>query len=177
MIDDKLRESAKYNISNGSNSRRKATVAPIILTTSLFAAFFGLTTSANAGQCIKNDSGASLKVTWYNAGGHKDDKASNSNLTAGFSACQNNSNLGFAIVECNGCGWTTSFTKGLITVGEAFAAGFCAVADGCGSPIPSNFGLDAAKDAISKKKGKFIIAPAKGKTATVKGNALGLKVE
>lgn len=145
---------------------------------------FGLlfTSIASAGQCIKNDSGASLDVTWYNANGHKDNNASNHNLTFGNKACQNNSNLGYAHIHCNACAFADEFTDAAIVVGGVATVGAICVASGgslCG--IAANMATPAITAAINSvppgMEGKLLAVPGHGKTVRVKGNAFGLKFD
>ena len=140
----------------------------------------GFTGSAFAKQCIKNESGAVLNVTWHNSEGKKDKNASNHSLSVGFKACQNNKNLGWAEIKCSGCIFAEIAAKAAITVAGSVAFGVCTAATGGGCAMASPVFEVATQAAIMSippaYKGKMIVVPNKGKTAVVKGNAFGLKV-
>jgi len=132
-------------------------------------------------QCIYNNSGTSLKVTWYNASGKKDKGASNNDLTVWKQACQNNDKLGFAKIECNGCAWAEAAAKTAIVVGATGAFGVCVVATGGECVAEAPLFAEATYEAIMAVppafKGKLIVVPNKGKTVKIEGNAFGLKVK
>jgi hypothetical protein len=101
------------------------------LTNLLFIVVFLIATSSTAfasEQCIKNNSGAILNVTWHNHKGKVDDNASNSNLTVGYEACQDNTNLGFAVVTCSGCIFAQIAAQTAVAAGGAGAYGVCMAA-------------------------------------------------
>ncbi len=152
----------------------------IILTLSIGLVFTN-SEAAEAKQCIYNDSATVLKVTWYNANAHKDDGASNDSLSFGNQACQDNSNLGFAQIECSGCIWGEVAAKTAVVAGGAGAFGVCVVASGgpCASQIQTfAAGTAAAVQAIPPAfNGKLVVVPNKGKTVKIGGNAFGLQAE
>lgn len=137
--------------------------------------------AGNAAQCIYNDSATVLKVTWYNANADKDKNASNNSLSFGFKACQNNSNLGFAIIECNGCAWAEGSAKAAIIAGGIGAFGACIIASGgecLGEFELFGAAVGAAVAAVPPSfKGKLVVVPDRGKTAKIGGNAFGLRIE
>lgn len=137
--------------------------------------------AAEARQCIYNDSGTVLNVTWYNQNAHKDDNASNHSLSFGQQACQDNSNLGFAEIECSGCIWGEVAAKTAVVAGGAGAFGVCVVASGgkCASQIQTfAAGTAAAVQAIPPAfNGKLVVVPDRGRTMKIGGNAFGLRVE
>ena len=137
--------------------------------------------AAEAKQCIYNDSATDLKVTWYNANAQKDHGASNDSLSFGYQACQNNSNLGFAQIECNGCIWGEVAAKTAVIAGGAGAFGVCVIASGgeCAAEVELFAGATAAAvEAIPPAfNGKLVVVPNKGKTVKIGGNAFGLQAE
>ena len=147
----------------------------------LVAFSFGFSAkSAEAKQCIYNNSGASLKVTWYNSKADKDKGASNDNLTVGFQACQNNPKLGFAVIECNGCAWGEAAAKTAVIAVGAGAFGVCVVATSgeclMEGPLFVEATIEAVKAIPPAFKGKLVVVPNKGKTTKIEGNAFGLKI-
>ena len=159
----------------------------------MFKRFFGLclmlatisigfsVKSAEAKQCIYNDSGTSLKVTWYNNKAGKDKGASDNDLTFGRKACQDNPKLGFAVIECNGCAWAEAAAKTAVIAGATGAFGVCVVATAGECLMEGPLFVEAtilAVQAIPPHfKGKIVVVPNKGKTIKIKGNAFGLKVD
>ena len=141
----------------------------------------GFTGSAFAKQCIKNESGAVLNVTWHNAAGKNDNSASNHSLSVGFQACQNNKNLGWAEVECSGCIFAELAAKAAVTIGGAGAYGVCVAVTSGGCVMAGGLfsaGTAAAVNAIPPAyNGRKILVPNKGKTIVVSGNAFGLRVK
>jgi len=150
---------------------------PLLL---LFAFVIGLPNSALAKQCIKNDSGAVLDITWYNSEGKHDENASNHSVSVGFEACQDNKNLGFAHIACSGCIFAELSAQTAVTLAGAGAYGVCVVATGGGCALAAGVfeaGTQAAVMSIPPAfKGKKVAVPNRGKTMVVKGNAFGLKV-
>jgi hypothetical protein len=141
---------------------------------------FILPNSAMARQCIYNNSGAVLDVSWHNSKGNNDNSASNHSLSVGFQACQDNSNLGFAVIECNGCIFAELAAQTAVTVGGAGAYGLCLAASGGSCAMAGaifEVATEAAVQAIPPAfNGAMVIVPDKGKTVKVEGNAFGLKV-
>ena len=150
----------------------------IIFLTLLMVA--GFTGNALAQQCIKNDSGAVLNVTWHNSSGKKDSGASNHSLSVGFQACQNNKNLGWAEVECSGCIFAQLAAQAAVTAGGTGAYGVCLAATGGGCVMAGGLFAAGTSFAVASipaaYSGRKIIVPNKGKTVHVSGNAFGLKV-
>jgi hypothetical protein len=150
--------------------------------TFLFLAFFliAIPTTVFAKQCIKNSSGAVLDITWHNQQGKVDNNASNHSLSFGFEACQNNTNLGFAVVRCSGCIFAELSAQAAVTVGGAGAFGVCVAATGGGCTLAGGLFAAATEAAIAQIPpafgGKKIIVPDKGKTVVVNGNAFGLEI-
>jgi hypothetical protein len=153
--------------------------------TLIFALVLGTTflsaSEGNAAQCIYNDSATDLKVTWYNNNAHKDSGSSNNSLSLGFQACQNNSNLGFAVIECNGCAWAEGSAKAAIIAAGIGAFGVCIVASGgeCAAEFEL-FGAavtEAVQAVPPAFNGKLVVVPDKGKTVKIGGNAFNLRVE
>jgi hypothetical protein len=81
-------------------------------------------------QCIKNNSGTSLNVAWYNTAGKKHNASSNANLTLGFTSCKesNKSGLSYAVVNCNGCALAKPFAQAGIAIGGGVLLGACGAA-------------------------------------------------
>lgn len=152
----------------------------VVLSLSL-SALLGNSEAAQAKQCVYNDSGAVLNVTWYNANGHKDDGSSNSSLSVGFQACQDNSNLGFAQIQCNGCIWAEVAAKTAVIAGGAGAFGVCVIASGGQCTAASGIFVTATTQAVQAIppafNGKLVVVPNQGSTIKIGGNAFGLKVE
>lgn len=146
-----------------------------------FVAFAGFSGEAEAKQCIYNDSGAVLKVYWYNANGHHDSNATNESLSFGFQACQDNKNLGFAEVKCSGCVFAEAAAKTAIIMGGSSAFGVCVIATEGGCAFMAEFAADAIYEAVQAVppsfSGKMIVVPDRGKTVKIGGNAFGLKIE
>ena len=153
-------------------------MAVLCLTVIMSACISG---SASAKQCIKNESGAVLNVTWHNAAGKNDNSASNHSLSVGFQACQNNKNLGWAEVECSGCIFAELAAKAAVTIGGSGAYGVCVAVTSGGCVMAGGLfsaGTAAAVNAIPPAyNGRKILVPNKGKTIVVSGNAFGLKVK
>lgn len=138
-------------------------------------------TNAEASQCIYNNSGTSLNITWYNSQGKIDNNSSNANLLFGQKACQNNSNQGWATVQCNGCAFAEAAAKGSIIAASAGAFGVCVFTTGgvCAASLP---GMAYATYQLVETippafKGKLVLVPNLGNTIKVSGNAFGLKIE
>jgi hypothetical protein len=154
----------------------------IVLGLSMGLLFAGSDTAEAASkQCIYNDSATILKVTWYNPSGGKDKGASNDSLSYGFKACQDNKNLGWAVIECQGCGWAEASAKAAVILGGAGAYGVC-VYQTKGECTGNLEGFaEATAYAVSQIpdsfKGKMVVVPDKGKTQNITGNAFGLKVK
>lgn len=131
-------------------------------------------------QCIKNNSGAVLNVTWHNQNGKLDKNASNHSLSVGLQACQDNAEQGFAVIECSGCIFAELAAHAAVTVGGAGAYGVCLAATAGGCAMAGGIfaaGTTAAIQAIPPAyNGKKVIVPDKGKTVVVEGNAFGLKI-
>jgi hypothetical protein len=150
--------------------------------TFLFLAIFliAIPTTAFAKQCIKNNAGAVLDVTWHNQQGKVDDNASNHSLSFGFKACQNNSKLGFAVVRCSGCIFAELSAQAAVTLGGAGAFGVCVAATAGGCSMAGGVFAALTSAAVAQIPpafvGKKIIVPDKGKTVVVNGNAFGLKI-
>lgn len=147
----------------------------------LIGALAGFSGEAAAKQCIYNDSGAVLKVYWYNANGHHDHNATNESLSAGFQACQNNDHLGFAEIKCSGCIFAEVAAKTAIVAAGTSAFGVCVAATDGGCEFATEFFVDAIVEAVQAVPpafdGKMIVIPDHGKTIKIGGNAFGLKVE
>ena len=147
----------------------------------LIGALAGFSGEAAAKQCIYNDSGAVLKVYWYNHNGHHDHNATNESLSAGFQACQNNDNLGFAEIKCSGCIFAEAAAKTSIVAAGTSAFGVCLLATGGGCGFAGEIFADAVVEAVQAVPpafdGKMIVVPDHGKTIRIGGNAFGLKVE
>ena len=150
----------------------------------LIAAFtlfsFGAIT-AEAKQCIYNNSGAVIDVQWLNSKGKKDNNSSGT-IGVWSESCQNNSKVGSAVITTSGCVFALLAAQSAVFAGGQVAYGVCVVATdgGCAmaggafeaateaaiSAIPSNYG------------GKLIVAPNKGKSIKIGGNCLsGLKIQ
>lgn len=148
-------------------------------------------------QCVKNMSATSLDVTFYNAAGKKDKKASNHDLTVGMQTCQNNKNVGSVRIKCNGCQFADDIARGAVVVGGvALVAGACmtvaapacagAGATGAGASMS---GLTLAMPVISaaiiggtlaipnSEEGSKRIFIKKGKTVTVTGTAFKIEIK
>ena len=153
----------------------------LVLSLLLLGALTGFPSAADAKQCIYNDSGAVLKVYWYNSEGHHDSNATNESLSFGFQACQDNKNLGFAEVKCSGCVFAEAAAKTAIIMGGASAFGVCVIVTDGGCAFMAEFAADAIYEAVQAVppsfSGKMIIVPDRGKTVKIGGNAFGLKVE
>jgi hypothetical protein len=153
----------------------------IVLGLSMGLLFAGSDTAEAASkQCIYNDSATILKVTWYNPSGGKDKGASNDSLSYGFKACQDNKNLGFAVIECQDCTWAEASAKAGVIYGKNGAFGVCvfATAEECTENLEGF--AEATAYAVSQIppsfKGKMVVVPDDGKTQTITGSAFGLKV-
>ena len=153
----------------------------LLLSFLLIGSAFGFSDEAAAKQCIYNDSGAVLKVDWYNANGHHDSSASNDSLSVGFQACQDNSNLGFAQIQCSGCEFAEAAAKVAIVAAGTSAFGVCMVASGGGCEFAGEIFAEAVIEAVQAVppafNGKMIAVPDHGKTVRVTGNAFGLQVQ
>ncbi len=133
---------------------------------------------AYAAQCLYNHSATALNVKWYNASGNKDSNASNSSLSYGKQACQNNDKIGYVVVTCNDCSLAADMAKAAVITGGIAATMACiaGTAGECLEQVP-----DAA-DIISQfvdmipapEKGKFTAVIQKGETVYVNGDAFGL---
>lgn len=156
---------------------REFLVLPLLLI-GFIAGFSG---EAEAKQCVYNDSGAVLKVYWYNSQGHHDSNATNESLSFGFSACQDNKNLGFAEIKCSGCIFAEAAAKAAIVAAGTSAFGVCVLATEGGCGFAAEIFADAVYEAVEAVppsfSGKMIVVPDKGKTIKIGGNAFGLKVE
>ena len=169
-------------IAIGSRLKMNPIKLLIVLCVTLAASSAVSVTSANAAkQCIKNNSGTILDVTWYNKHAKVDKQATNHNLTYGFQACQDNPELGFAEIKCKGCQWATPAAKTAIIAGVGAAWGTCIYvsAGNCALLItPVLLGTYSAVSYVPKSfHGKFIVVPAKGKTIRITGNAFELNVK
>ena len=143
----------------------------------IFTMALSFSTNANAAkQCIYNNSGASINVIWHNSAGKIDKNASNENLTAGFAACQDNRNLGYATFECNGCKVATQFAKaatgiagGVVIVGCILASGgLCAeFAEDLIQEVRTL--IDGIKNGDQKK---HLVVAKSGQTIRINGNAV-----
>jgi hypothetical protein len=136
--------------------------------------------SAEAKQCIYNNSGTLLKVTWYNGKGDKDKRAFNGNLSVMVQTCQENPKLGFAVIECEGCAWAEAAAKMAIIAGATGAFGVCAVGTAGECLMVGELFVDLTIEAVkaipSHFAGKMVVVPNKGKTIRIEGPWLGLKV-
>ena len=137
-------------------------------------------TKAEAAQCIYNESATSLNVKWYNSQNKKDNNSSNANLLFGQKSCQNNSNQGWATIECNGCTFAEGYAKGAVIGAAIGGFGACVIATGGGCAV---FGpglaygtLELVQKIPPAFKGSLIVIPNQGATATVSGNVFGLSV-
>lgn len=154
----------------------------IVLALSMGLLFAGSDTAEAASkQCIYNESSTALKVTWYYPSGEKDKGASWDSLSYGFKACQDNKNLGFAVIECQNCTWGEASAKAAVIYGKNGAFGVCVFAT-AGECTENLEGFsEATAYAVSQippsLKGKMVVVPDKGKTQKITGNAFGLKVK
>ncbi len=159
--------------------------------------FAGIALSSNAfavHQCIHNDSGTSLNVTWKNANGKKNHKASNANLLYGQTACRKgHHSMGYAVIQCNGCDVASGFAKAAIITGGVAAGVACTAVSGgaCAEAFVNaaiEQGVEQGSQGTSEIKQvldlvpdgdmkKTVVVPANGKTIKVTGNAFGLKFE
>jgi len=134
-------------------------------------------TNANASkQCIYNNSGASINVAWKNSAGGNDKNASNANLTAGFQACQDNPNIGYAIIECNDCKIATQFTRAAIGIGGGVVIAACILVT-AGECIQETPALAAEVTSLingihNGDHRKKLLAPRRGQTIRINGNAV-----
>lgn len=134
--------------------------------------------AAAAKQCIKNDAAVVLNVTWYNASGKKDKNASNSSLSQGYQACQDNKNIGFAKINCNAC--ESALSKKFMIYDGGVAWGVPSL-DRKDRLIAGLKRVGAKDDIVSvierldfdKIKNALIVVPTKGKTVTCKGSKIG----
>ena len=154
----------------------------IVLALSTGLLFAGSDTAEAASkQCIYNESATALKVTWYNPSGEKDKGASNDSLSYGLKACQDHKNLGWAVIECQGCTWAEASAKAGVIYGKNGAFGVCvfATAGVCTENLEGF--AEATAYAVSQIppsfKGKMVVVPNEGKTQTITGSAFGLKVK
>ena len=147
-----------------------------VFITSMFFSF-----GANAAQCIYNNSGTSLNVQWKNTAGGIDKNASNSNLTVGQKACQNNGNLGYAVIQCNACKFAANFTKAAVGVagGVAIIACVAATAGECLLEAPALIAVveEVVRAIPNGDQRHYVLVPNKGQTMQVKGNAFGLELQ
>lgn len=145
----------------------------------VFVSLFG--TTAQAKQCVYNNSGAVIKVQWLNANGKKDNNASGT-IGVWSESCQNNSNVGSAIIETSGCVFAELAAQAAVTAGGAGAYGTCLAVTGGGCSMAGGLFAGATAAAISaipaQYGGKLVVAPNKGKTVKIGGNCLsGLTVQ
>ena len=154
----------------------------IVLGLSMGLLFAGSDTAEAASkQCIYNDSATILKVTWYNPSGGKDKGASNDSLSYGFKACQDNKNLGWAVIECQGCKWAEGPAMAAVIYAKIGAFGVCVVETK--GECAANYKdftdevaavIKAIPESFNKK---LVVVPDKGKTQKITGNAFGLEVK
>jgi hypothetical protein len=138
------------------------------------------TTAFASNQCVKNNSATVLNVTWHNQNGQVDENASNHSLSVGLEACQNNPNLGFAVIECSGCIFARLAAQTAIAMGGMGAFGVCIIAtDGYCSVAEGLFetATRAAIEAVPPAfEGKKILVVNTGKTVSVIGNAFKIDI-
>ena len=137
--------------------------------------------TAEAKQCIYNNSGAVIDVQWLNASGKKDNNSSGT-IGVWAESCQDNKNVGSAVIKTSGCEFALLAAQSAVFGGGQVAYGVCVVAtDGGCSMAGGAFeaATEAAVSAIpSNYGGKLIVAPNKGKTTKIGGNCLsGLSVQ
>lgn len=137
--------------------------------------------TAEAKQCIYNSSGAVIDVQWLN---HKGKKDNNSSGTIGVwsQSCQNNSNVGSAVITTSGCQFALLAAQTAVFGGGQVAFGACLVATGGGCSMAGGVFEGATAAAISaipsNYGGKLIVAPNKGKSIKIGGNCFsGLKIQ
>jgi len=133
--------------------------------------------TAMADQCIKNNSGAVVRVNWYEL--NTTNKVKSAQIAVGDKSCK--SALGLAEIECVGCAFAEGGAKAAVIVGAGMIYGTCVAATGglCLTGAEAiaalaEIGYEAIPDAF---KGKLVVAPKQGQNISVKGNAFGLRLE
>ena len=128
-------------------------------------------------QCIKNNSGAVVKVNWYEL--NTTNKVKSTTISNGEKSCK--SALGLAEIECVGCAFAEGGAKAAVILGSGIMYGTCVAATGglCLTGAEAiaalaEIGYEAIPDAF---KGKLVVAPKQGQNISVKGNAFGLRLE
>lgn len=140
----------------------------------------GLLSSGSAmadDQCIKNNSGAIVKVNWYEL--NTTNKVKSNTISNGEKSCK--SALGLAEIECVGCAFAEGGAKAAVILGGGIMYGTCVAATGgfclAGAEVIAGLaevGYEAIPDAF---KGKLVVAPKKSQNISVEGNAFGLKLK
>ena len=133
--------------------------------------------SVMADQCIKNNSGAVVRVNWYEL--NTTNKVKSAQIAVGDKSCK--SALGLAEIECVGCAFAEGGAKAAVIVGAGMIYGTCVAATGglCLTGAEAiaalaEIGYEAIPDAF---KGKLVVAPKKSQNISVEGNAFGLKLK
>jgi hypothetical protein len=128
-------------------------------------------------QCIKNNSGAVVRVNWYEL--NTTNKVKSESLTVGEKSCK--SALGLAEIECVGCAFAEGSAKAAVILGGGILYGTCVAATGGACAL----GLEVLPELIAAGyeeippafKGKLVVAPKKSQNISVEGNAFGLKLK
>lgn len=137
--------------------------------------------TAQAKQCVYNNSGAVIDVQWLNSNGKKDNNSSGT-IGVWSESCQNNSNVGSAVITTSGCVFALGAAQVAVFGGGQVAFGACVIATGGGCSMAGGIFEAATSAAISmipsNYGGKLIVAPNKGKTTKIGGNCLsGLTIQ
>ena len=148
----------------------------------VFFSAFGFCNAALAGtQCIQNNSGTSLNIAWYNGAGQKANNDSNANVTLGMKACKTGDNLGYAVIECNGCALAQPFAQAGVGIAGGVLLGACVAATGgeCIQYVPDLLPLviQAVQAIPNSDWKKRVVVPKFGQTVTFVGTAFDLRVQ